>query len=64
MISLLEQEIRSQPAVIDHLLQQEIRHITRITSQLPPFEYVLIAARGSSDHAAVYAQYAWAALAN
>jgi glucosamine--fructose-6-phosphate aminotransferase (isomerizing) len=64
MISLLEQEIRSQPAVIDQLLQQEIRHIAGITSQLPPFEYVLIAARGSSDHAAVYAQYAWAALAN
>lgn len=64
MTSLLEQEIRSQPAVIDHLLQQEIRHITGITSHLPPFDYVLIAARGSSDHAAVYAQYAWAALAN
>lgn len=64
MPSLLEQEIRSQPAVIGQLLQQEIRHIARITSQLPPFEYVLIAARGSSDHAAVYAQYAWAALAH
>ncbi len=63
MTSLLEQEIRSQPEVIAQLLQQELRPITRITSHLPSFEYVLIAARGSSDHAALYAKYAWAALA-
>src|SRR5579859_7939184 len=63
MTSLLEQEIRSQPEVIAQLLQQEMRPMTRITAHLPPFEYVLIAARGSSDHAALYAKYAWAALA-
>ena len=34
-----------------------------IVAQLPAFEYALIAARGTSDHAATYAKYAWAALA-
>ncbi len=63
MTSLLEQEIMSQPAVISQLLKAELPHIAQIAAQLPPFEYVLIAARGSSDHAAIYAKYAWAALA-
>jgi glucosamine--fructose-6-phosphate aminotransferase (isomerizing) len=59
-MSLLEQEIRSQPEVIARLLERETDHITRIVAQLPAFDYVIIAARGSSDHAATYAQYAWA----
>ncbi len=62
MTSLLEQEIASQPAVTQQLLDHELRHIGQIAAQLPPFSYVLIAARGSSDHAAIYAKYAWAAL--
>lgn len=63
MSSLLEQEIWSQPAVIRHLLDAEVPHIGQIIAQLPPFEYALIAARGSSDHAALYASYSWAGLA-
>src|SRR5258708_4803250 len=63
MSSILEQEIYSQPDVIAHLLEREAEHIKQIVKQLPPFEYVLIAARGSSDHAATYAKYVWAALA-
>src|SRR5437899_10700408 len=63
MSSILEQEIYSQPDIIAHLLEREAQHIQRIVEQLPPFEYVLIAARGSSDHAATYAKYAWTALA-
>ncbi len=63
MASLLEQEIISQPAVIGQFLEAELPHIAQIAAQLPPFDYVLIAARGSSDHAAIYAKYAWAALA-
>src|SRR3989442_7262483 len=63
MASWLEQEIRSQPEVLARLLERETKHIGEIAAQLPPFEYVLIAARGSSDHAATYAKYAWAALA-
>ncbi|GHO66078.1 glucosamine--fructose-6-phosphate aminotransferase [Ktedonobacter sp. SOSP1-52] len=63
MSSLLEQEIYSQPEVITHLLEQETEHITNVVAQLPPFDYVLIAARGSSDHAATYAKYAWPIMA-
>jgi glutamine---fructose-6-phosphate transaminase (isomerizing) len=63
MTTQLEQEIVSQPAVISSLLAREIPRVADICSQLPPFDYVLIAARGSSDHAAMYAKYAWAALA-
>src|ERR1700681_922613 len=63
MQSLLEQEILSQPAVIAHLITQEREHVQAIIAQLPTFEYVVIAARGSSDHAATYAKYAWPAFA-
>jgi glucosamine--fructose-6-phosphate aminotransferase (isomerizing) len=40
-----------------------MRHVAQIAAQLPPFDYALIAARGSSDHAATYAKYAWTSLA-
>src|SRR6266567_6731346 len=63
MPSLLEQEIHSQPNVIARLLERETAHISQVVAQLPHFDYVLIAARGSSDHAATYAKYAWATLA-
>jgi glucosamine--fructose-6-phosphate aminotransferase (isomerizing) len=63
MRSLLEQEILGQPGVIARLLERETTHIGQIVAQLPAFDYVLIAARGSSDHAALYAKYAWATLA-
>jgi glucosamine--fructose-6-phosphate aminotransferase (isomerizing) len=62
MVSLLEQEIQSQPDVIARLLERESTHIHQIVSTLPAFDYVIIAARGSSDHAATYAKYAWATL--
>src|SRR5689334_1352416 len=62
MTSLLEQEIKSQPEVVARLLERETKHIGQIVAQLPAFDYVLIAARGSSDHAATYAKYAWTAL--
>lgn len=59
MSSQLEQEIFSQPEVIARLLDRETRHIRDLVAKLPPFDYVLVAARGSSDHAATYAQYSW-----
>ncbi len=61
--SWLAREIASQPALIEELLAREIPHITEIVAHLPHFSYVVIAARGSSDHAATYAVYCWAALA-
>src|SRR5256714_3100261 len=63
MLSLLEQEIASQPDVVKRILENETRHIKKIVAQLPAFDYALIAARGSSDHAATYAKYAWTTLA-
>jgi len=63
MASLLEQEILSQSEVIKRLLERESKHIQHIVEQLPAFDYALIAARGSSDHAATYAKYAWSTLA-
>ncbi len=63
MASLLEQEILSQSEVIKRLLERETKHIQHIVEQLPAFDYALIAARGSSDHAATYAKYAWSTLA-
>ncbi|HEX9131208.1 MAG TPA: glucosamine--fructose-6-phosphate aminotransferase, partial [Ktedonobacteraceae bacterium] len=63
MASLLEQEIWSQPEVIKRLLDREKEHIHHIVEQLPAFDYALIAARGSSDHAATYAKYTWSTLA-
>ncbi len=63
MPSLLEQEITSQPDVIARLLDRETQPIEQIIAQLPAFNYVVIAARGSSDHAALYATYLWAAFA-
>ncbi|MFI5278334.1 MAG: SIS domain-containing protein, partial [Ktedonobacterales bacterium] len=62
MTSYLEQEIASQPGLIAALLEREQPHVAAICAGLPPFDYALIAARGSSDHAALYAKYAWAAL--
>ncbi len=63
MSVLLDEEIRSQPDVLAGLIAQEGARARRIVADLPPFAYALIAARGTSDHAATYAKYAWAALA-
>jgi glucosamine--fructose-6-phosphate aminotransferase (isomerizing) len=63
MVSLLDHEIASQPEVVKRLLEYETKHIETIVAKLPAFDYVLMAARGSSDHAATYAKYAWTTLA-
>jgi glutamine---fructose-6-phosphate transaminase (isomerizing) len=62
MSTFLEQEIGSQPDVVARLLEREVERVSRIAARLPHFDYALIAARGTSDHAATYAKYAWAAL--
>jgi len=62
MTTFLEQEIHSQPEVIAQLLERESDRVGQIVAQLPACDYALIAARGTSDHAATYAKYAWAAL--
>jgi glucosamine--fructose-6-phosphate aminotransferase (isomerizing) len=63
MTTLLEQEIHNQPEVVARLLERETDRVRAIIGQLPACDYALIAARGTSDHAATYAKYIWAALA-
>lgn len=56
--SVLLNEIFEQPAVIQRLLDKEKSNVIKIAETLQQsFEYILIAARGSSDNAARYAQY-------
>lgn len=62
METILEAEIRSQPAVIERLLERSAARIPKIITALPPFNYIVIAARGSSDHAALYAKYLFGSL--
>lgn len=58
MSSILEREIHQQPEIMRNFLESQVdnaRHIAR--SLHGKFTYVIIAARGSSDNAARYAQY-------
>jgi len=52
-------EILEQPAVLSRLLTEGAAHARRAAEQIRQFmpEWVLVAARGSSDNAARYAQY-------
>ena len=61
----LTEEIGAQPAITTRLLSElrpELEALAAAARQ-KRIQYVLIAARGSSDHAAIYAQYALGALA-
>ncbi len=58
MPSILEREISEQPDIIRAFLASEAENARRIARELSGrFSYMLIAARGSSDNAARYAQY-------
>lgn len=55
---ILEQEIREQPEVLKNLIERESDHVAHVARETHgAFEYVIIAARGTSDNAARYAQY-------
>ena len=58
----LRSEIGEQPEVFRRALAQNDQHIAAIASELQnvAFDYVVIAARGTSDNAARYAKYLWA----
>jgi glucosamine--fructose-6-phosphate aminotransferase (isomerizing) len=55
----LRDEILEQPEVVGRLIATQRGPIGRITARLRErdFDTVIIAARGTSDHAAIYAQY-------
>lgn len=58
MAGILEREIAEQPEITRAFLQNQRVNARAITQQLRGrFSYILIAARGSSDNAARYAQY-------
>lgn len=61
----LYKEIHSQPDVLATMIEREIANARRIVAKLRKLDidYLLFAARGSSDNAAVYGKYAFAALA-
>ncbi|MCL4248416.1 MAG: SIS domain-containing protein [Anaerolineae bacterium] len=60
MTTHLETEIHEQPEALSRLLNEESEHIADIAGKIRDFDptFVLIAARGTSDNAARYAQYA------
>jgi glutamine---fructose-6-phosphate transaminase (isomerizing) len=58
-MSYLEQEIREQPQTLARLLSEEVARAQEIAQaiQRQGPQFVLMAARGSSDHAATYGKY-------
>ncbi|MCS7286543.1 MAG: SIS domain-containing protein [Anaerolineae bacterium] len=62
-MSYLSYEIREQPGTILRLLEKETNNIMQIAAAIRArhVRYVIIAARGSSDNAARYAQYLFGA---
>lgn len=63
MPSYLENEIAEQPAALERLLQAGAETAKRLAGEIArrSVSYLLIAARGSSDNAARYAQYLFGA---
>jgi glucosamine--fructose-6-phosphate aminotransferase (isomerizing) len=59
----MRREIFEQPTILSHVLNTGWEAMTRIAGELESvaFDYVLIAARGTSDNAARYAKYVLAA---
>lgn len=57
----LRDEIHEQPTVVARLLEQGSALVGPVAERIrhAGIEHVVIAARGTSDHAAIYAQYLW-----
>ena len=60
----LEAEIREQPQVLERLLRTQVGPVAEMAREIRRREArtVFIAARGSSDNAALYAKYLWGAV--
>jgi glucosamine--fructose-6-phosphate aminotransferase (isomerizing) len=63
MIAL--EEIREQPDILQHWLDTRLEDVRKFAAEIRrrKIDYVYLAARGTSDHAGIYAQYVWGALA-
>jgi glutamine---fructose-6-phosphate transaminase (isomerizing) len=59
----LRDEIREQPALLQRWLDTQLETAARVAEAIRgrAIDYVFLAARGTSDHAGVYAQYLWGA---
>ena len=59
MQSNLEKEIYQQPEILSKLITEQSPKIAELAKQLRSYSprFIIIAARGTSDHAAVYAKY-------
>ena len=58
MDDILGSEILEQPEILSNLIDTEFSNIKRFATELEgKFKYIVIAARGTSDNAARYAQY-------
>ena len=57
--ALMAREIAEQPAVLERLLREGAAELRDLREQIARFDarFVLLAARGTSDHAALYAKY-------
>jgi glutamine---fructose-6-phosphate transaminase (isomerizing) len=62
-MSVLASEIASQPETVARFFDRQMQPARRLIAGLPPFSYVMLAARGSSDHTGLYAQYLWGYMA-
>ncbi|MCC6590570.1 MAG: SIS domain-containing protein [Bryobacterales bacterium] len=58
-MSLMLDEIRQQPAVLERTLRQELKAVERLKKALANRKprYILLAARGTSDNAALFGRY-------
>lgn len=59
MESLLQKEINEQPAVLRRFIEEEVENVRTIAERIREagVHYAVIAARGTSDNAAIYARY-------
>ncbi|MCD6291287.1 MAG: SIS domain-containing protein [Anaerolineae bacterium] len=62
-MSYLDQEIHEQPRVIERLLEATQRTIEKLAAAMRDRDvrYIMIAARGTSDNAGIYAKYVFSA---
>jgi len=55
---LMAAEMAEQPAILEALLQRRVQIVDQVRALLPhPLSGIVLVARGSSDHAAVYGRY-------
>jgi glucosamine--fructose-6-phosphate aminotransferase (isomerizing) len=63
-MSDFEKELYEQPAVVTRLIDQEVDHARQLAADMRRrgVQYVMVAGRGTSDNAGVYAKYLFAAM--